>query len=619
MEGRRLFRRLAGVGLLAWLCLNASPALYAGDESLPPLGTLPPPVSRSAQSLPTPAPFIVPPASPADEKAPPPPPDALPPASPPSPAPAGESKPSDPGAAGQSDYWAKVPPVQPLQRPGWFPIFPTGEGYYSLADQVHGEWRKSPPKYPYPRFSIIPQPFFDVDWRYLDDPKNTDHDYFDCLKRIRIGDDCMLFTTGGEFRARYNYEENSRLLNTGPIALRGRDNTYDLYRLRAYGDLMITNRFRVFVEAISATSPDATLVPQGIDVNKADLQNAFVDVATIDVDNSPVWLRVGRQELCYGSQRLVSALDWANTRRTFQGVKAFWQSEHWAVDAFLVQPIPVAPNVVGVRNQNLFDSVDNNQVFAGLWTTYRPNKNQAIDFYDLYLDNTNAATFQTLGPGNRTVARTKPGANSFNTIGSRWVGDDNGWLWDVEGMLQFGGFYDSDMFAGAFTAGGGYQWKEAWGTPMAWLYYDYASGTGTPGQDGPRNTFNQLFPFGHYYFGFIDVVGRRNINDVAAIFTIWPEKWLFTQLQIHNFWLAQGRDALYNAGGLPIRQDVTGRAGRTVGSEVDLLFNFHLSNHSDVLLSYSYLAAGRFIRQTATTESGRDNPQALYVQYSYRW
>ena len=52
---------------------------------------------------------------------------------------------------------------------------------------------------------------------------------------------------------------------------------------------------------------------------------------------------------------------------------------------------------------------------------------------------------------------------------------------------------------------------------------------------------------------------------------------------------------------------------------MDFLVNFHLSNHSDVLISYSYLAAGEFIRKTATTPSGRDNPQALYVQYTYRW
>src|SRR5262249_33656128 len=83
--------------------------------------------------------------------------------------------------------------------------------------------------------------------------------------------------------------------------------------------------------------------------------------------------------------------------------------------------------------------------------------------------------------------------------------------------------------------------------------------------------------------------------------------------------LASGKDALYNAAGLPIRQDRTGRAGNQVGQELDFLVNFHLDNHSDILLSYSYLFARPFIMRTATTPSGRDNPQARYVQSTYRW
>src|SRR5262249_37938273 len=76
-------------------------------------------------------------------------------------------------------FWQRVPVVQPFPRPGWFILPPTGPGYYSLADVLHGEYRKAPPKYPYPRFNIIPFSFFECDWRYLEDPKNEEHDYFD--------------------------------------------------------------------------------------------------------------------------------------------------------------------------------------------------------------------------------------------------------------------------------------------------------------------------------------------------------------------------------------------------------------------------------------------------------
>ena len=115
------------------------------------------------------------------------------------------------------------------------------------------------------------------------------------------------------------------------------------------------------------------------------------------------------------------------------------------------------------------------------------------------------------------------------------------------------------------------------------------------------------------------MVGRRNIHDMTAQFTVWPTKWVTTQVQTHTFFLARRRDALYNAAGLAIRQDLTGRAGAFVGQEIDVLLNFHLTNHSDILLSYSHLFAGGFIRNTARTAAARESPDYLYLQYTYRW
>jgi hypothetical protein len=510
---------------------------------------------------------------------------------------------------GSSDRYKDVPPVAVLPRVGWFLIPPSGPGYYSLADQCHDNYRQGPPKYPYPRVGLMFNPFFDVDWRYLDDPKNTEHDFFDFLKRQRFGpNDLFLFTTGGEFRARYNYEGNSRLQNTGPLA--GQDNNYDLFRVRVYGDLWITENFRAYAEFLSATSPDFHQVPLVIDREPADLLNAFVDVRTLELFDKPVWLRVGRQELLYGSQRLISPLDWANTRRTFQGVKLFRQSENFDLDAFLVQPV--------IPNAFHFSSVDNNQVFAGLWGTYKFKPGTCVDLYYLMLDNTNPTVVPAAATG-APPPRTTYGATTTNTIGSRLVGDKDNWLWDLEGMSQFGSFSGRPLSAWAGTAGGGYYFKDVPWTPTVCAYYDYASGTRNPSADGIDHTFNQLFPFGHYYFGWLDLVGRRNIHDISAFLTTFPTNWVIAQLQVHNFWLDSSRDALYNAAGAPIRQDVTGAAGSFVGTELDQIINFHLSKHADVLVSYSYMFAGRFIRQTATTRSGGDNPQALYFQFSYRW
>lgn len=489
--------------------------------------------------------------------------------------------------------WKKVPRVRPFPRIGNFSVPPAGPGYYSALDRLRGECLKGPPKYPYPRFGLIQPSFFDVDnFSYLDDPKNTEHDFFDPLKRVRLGDN-WLFVTGGDVRSRYENKYNDRLTQ--------RDNNYTLYRTRVYGDLWYRDAFRVYAEYIGAWSVNQDLAPLPIDQNKSDLLNAFVDVKLADLDGSPAYVRVGRQELLFGSQRLISPLDWANTRRTFQGVRGFRQTEKWDFDLFWVQPVAI--------NANKFDSVDNNQNFVGAWGTYRPKKGQAIDAYYLMLDNTNRVTQLGLQRGNFTR----------HTIGGRYVGAaerNPNVLFDSETAFQFGSQSGRDVFAAMTTQGLGYNWKDARLTPTAWVYYDYASGGGET--RGTAHTFNALFPFGHYYLGWIDQVGRMNIHDLNFHLYLYPNKWITTWLQFHNFWLADKSDALYNAAGNAIRRSPTGTAGSFVGHEIDLVLNFHLSKHADLLAGYSHLFGGTFLRNTASATAASQAGFA-FVQLSYRW
>ena len=120
------------------------------------------------------------------------------------------------------------------------------------------------------------------------------------------------------------------------------------------------------------------------------------------------------------------------------------------------------------------------------------------------------------------------------------------------------GDYGRDpLFAYAYTTGLGYRFADVPWTPHFWLYYDYASGDAGADRDGNYNTFNQLFPFGHYYFGFADLVGRQNINDFFLSGFLWPQKWLTLNSQFHVFRLDSDKDALYGPGGNVVRSSFT--------------------------------------------------------------
>jgi hypothetical protein len=500
---------------------------------------------------------------------------------------------------GPESPWAKVPDLAPVPRPGWFLLPPSGPGYYTALDMFRGKCLDKAPPYPYRLL------FYDNDFRYLDTPDGQPVDFLDNLKRIHLGPLCgscndnWMFSIGGEERVQIKNEIDSRLT--------ARDNDYQLLRTRIYGDLWYRDVFRVYVEFLDARSFNEDLPPLAIDVNKTDLLNAFVDVKVGEVDGHPVYVRVGRQELLYGSQRLVSPLDWANTRRTFEGAKIFWHNDKLELDAFYTYPNNVSPSH--------YDAPNWNEKFAGVFATYRPAKGRSFEAYYFYLD------YDLKEP----VGLTNGGryGRDENTFGARYSGDykregaTNSILWDFEGAYQFGDYTNRALQSGMATAGLGYAFNKLPMQPTFWAYYDYASGTPNLTGTGTFSTFDQLFPFGHYYFGFLDLVGRSNIKDWNFQFSVYPAKWITLLAQYHIFRLAQAGDALY---GTPPnfsieRFDPTGKAGTNVGQELDILASFQLDRHNSLALGFSKLFSGDFIKQTGPNV----NPELYYLQYTFRW
>jgi hypothetical protein len=200
-----------------------------------------------------------------------------------------------------------------------------------------------------------------------------------------------------------------------------------------------------------------------------------------------------------------------------------------------------------------------------------------------------------------------------HTLGFRWAGKaESGFLWDSENMLQLGSQSQGAIVAGNLTNGVGYHFKNLPLYPTAWAYFDYATGSNTVG--GP-NTYNQLFPLAHYYMGQIDYVGRANIEDLNFHLYLYPVPWITLNMQYHIFHLAHARDALYNTSAAVSRSDPTGKAGRDVGSELDVSASVRVGPHTDVLAVYSHFFAGRFLNATGPS-GGADT---VYLVFNFRW
>lgn len=426
--------------------------------------------------------------------------------------------------------------------------------------------------------------YFDNDFSYVCDPDYTGWQLGDNLKRR-----CLPFggwyDIGGEYRLRYHGERNHR-----GLGLTGVDDDFLLHRTRVYGDLHFSQNIRLFAEFIDAESNYENFAPRPIEVNRADMLNLFVDARLLANGDESLTARIGRQELLFGAQRVISPLDWANTRRTFDGVRVTKKSTDLAIDGFWTHPVLV--------NAHSFDSSDRESEFMGVYASYTGRKNVTTDLYALrYINNRGANNFEA------------------NTVGVRNQGENGALLWDFESGLQFGENNDgSDRAAGFATFGVGQKLPCRCWDPVLWFYYDWASGDG---DRGLGNGYDHLFPLAHKYNGFMDLFGRRNLEDINFVLTMSPTKKLKLLAWYHYLFLETRSDTPYSVVMTPFNpRNAPGSA--ELGHEIDLLATLNLTARQEVQLGYSHFFAGDYYRTTPGVPYDGD-ASFLYSQWSLRY
>ncbi|MCA9323050.1 MAG: alginate export family protein, partial [Planctomycetes bacterium] len=184
----------------------------------------------------------------------------------------------------------------------------------------------------------------------------------------------QMLKIGGQFRFRGEYR-TTRDYSAGGV---GNGADFVIQRTRLNFDFRVMENLRAFVELqdsrLWGEEPSVVGDLEGVDIHQAyvDFENAF---------HAPLTFRVGRQELSYGDQRLVSPLDWHPVGRTFDGVRAFYEEGDWQLDAF----------VANVREAHPAGERDDDLIFAGLYWHFMGLENHEIDAYLFYRSYANGA------------------------------------------------------------------------------------------------------------------------------------------------------------------------------------------------------------------------------------
>lgn len=418
---------------------------------------------------------------------------------------------------------------------------------------------------------------FRENWCSLADLSACDRrDGFDALKAIRLtADGCVRVDFGGQARLRF---ESFDQQNAGGIP--GSDDWW-LARVRLHADVRAGAHLRAFVEGIYAYADGRDAGPRPVDENEPDFLNLFAEAHGSAGCDANVGVRVGRQELLFDKQRLVGPLDWANTRRTFDGVSAWLDRTTWRLDGFVTRPVVVDRDGLDERNSD----VD----FAGVWLAAKPWEGGKADAFVLYRRKEGARWLGVTDDESRWTVGA--GANS-PIAGTRLD-------WDAEAAVQFGTFGDDSILAGAATVELGWKPCVACFEPRLAIGLDWASGDDGPG--GELGTYDPLFPTGHMFFGWVDLIGRSNLLAGRLTLTAKPHAKLTLRADFHAFRRASDDDAVYNAAGGVLRAP-SGSDERAVGTELDLQVKWSIDPHTEVEVGGGRFFAGEFLEATGAHE-----------------
>jgi len=412
---------------------------------------------------------------------------------------------------------------------------------------------------------------YEEDWRALRDP-SLRTDFWDPLKHIEVNRRGWYLSLGGESRVRYEAFRNAAF-GSGPQD----GNGYVLQRYLAHADLHAGRHVRLFTEIQSGLETGRAGGPRPTDEDSFEFHQAFAELSTGRSPRS-FTLRVGRQEVAFGSGRLISASEGRNVRRSFDAVRPIVRLGPWTWNALLAKLVAVAPGMFD-------DGQEPGQTFGGFGfiRTRRSQPGDGTSGYYLRLNRRDAQF-------NQGVAR-----EVRHTLGSRTWGDRGDVDYNYELIFQWGSFGGAPIRAWALATDTGYRFASLkWPTRVG---LRAAVTTGDRRRDDSAlQTFNPLFP-GTAYSGRVGLVGPANSIDVTPSVRLVASQQL--TMTIEHAWYRRhsGRDGLYGIGVNLIRSGSETRA-RDVGRQLTIQADVRADDHLALTVTSTAFFAGRFLRET---------------------
>src|SRR5580765_3899227 len=173
----------------------------------------------------------------------------------------------------------------------------------------------------------------------------------------------------------------------------------------------------------------------GPESDTIELHQAYATVGNLS--EFPVTLKVGRQVLSYGEERLIGAYDWNNIARTFDAAKLRWQNDWFGADFFVSRPV--------IPEDGRFNVDNDYDWFSGVYASISKVPKNSLEIYFLARNASPKAIAAEPSP-----QFPQPSARDIYTAGGRIKskpGELGNWDYALEAAGQLGNFRDRRLGA----------------------------------------------------------------------------------------------------------------------------------------------------------------------------
>ncbi|MEM6643423.1 MAG: alginate export family protein [Bacteroidota bacterium] len=398
------------------------------------------------------------------------------------------------------------------------------------------------------------------------------------LKYISLNQNRSAYLTlGGEYRARMDHTRNG---NFGT-----EDETSYLQRMSLHAALNFNDRFRFFTEFYHGYSSQGEVVLQSEDI---DLHQVFIDWRFLERENITTSLRFGRQELGFGSSRLVGIRNGPNVRRSFDLAQLWLKLQKTKIDIFYGAEVGASSGAFD-NTSTLLDSDNSNPELWGLYIN-RPLK-ENLRFMELYY----------LGfHSDFSAFNDVQGKETRHSFGLRSYGSFGRFTYNSELIFQAGKVDDSDVFAYNFEADWKYRLSNTGWKPQIGLKLDWSSGDQEAG-DNKVGTFNPYFVNPGIY-SLASVNTPANMTSLHPSVSILPMEKLYISLEYAFFYRTQTADGFYRPTRI-LSRPASSSDERYLGETFGLLVNYEINRNLSLDVVTYFFISGAFIEESGESEN----------------